>query len=307
MKQYNFPFVQYRRVAFVLAAIIVLAGIISLSLNSLNPGIDFKEGTILQLRLAAGYQMQEVQEVLSPFGLDGVPLQRVGREGFAEGREVVIKAPYLQEATRKEVIAAFQERWPEMTAEDVLRVENVGATIGRELTREAFYALLLAAAGMILYITFRFEFRFAVAAILTLLFDIFTVLTVFSLFQIEINSPFIAAILTIVGYSINDTIVIFDRIRENLKRYSRKKPLAEVVNGSINDSLIRSLNTSLTTLIVLVSLFIAFNYFVGGMDLKAFALALLVGVVIGTCSSVFIAGPLWFSLQPAEKRQKTLA
>jgi preprotein translocase SecF subunit len=307
MKRFNFPFVQYRRVAFTFAAVIIIAGIISLFLNNLNLGIDFKEGTILQLRLAEGYQMGEVREILSPFGLDGVPLQRAGREGFTEGREVVIKAPYLKEATRQEIIAAFQEHWPEMTAEDVLRVENVGATIGRELTREAFYALLLAAAGMILYITLRFEFKFALAAILALLFDVFTVLTVFSLFQIEINSTFIAAILTIVGYSINDTIVIFDRVRENLKRFGRKKSLAEVVNGSINESLIRSLNTSLTTLVVLVSLFIAFNYFVGGMDLKAFALALLTGVIIGTCSSIFIAGPLWFSWQPADKRQKTPA
>lgn len=304
MKKYNFSFVQHRRTAFIIAAVIIAAGIISLFLNNLNLGIDFTEGTILQLRLAKGYQMEEVREVLSPFGLDGVPLQRAGREGFTEGREVVIKAPYLAEAQRQEIIAAFQERWPEMTPEDVLRVENVGATVGRELTREAFYALSLAAVGMILYITFRFEFKFALAAILALLFDVFTVLTIFSLFKIEVNSPFIAAILTIVGYSINDTIVIFDRIRENLKRFGRKKTLAAVVNDSINESLIRSLNTSLTTLVVLVALFTAFNYFVGGMDLKAFALALLIGVVTGTCSSIFIAGPLWFSWQQAEKRQK---
>jgi preprotein translocase SecF subunit len=307
MKRFNIPFVQYRRTAFTVAALIIVAGIISLLMNSLNLGIDFSEGTILHLRLAKGYQMEEVRTVLSPFGLEGASLQRAGREGFVEGREVVIKTSYLAEAQRQEIIAAFQERWPEMTTGDILRVENVGATVGRELTREAFYALLLAAAGMILYITLRFEFKFALAAILALLFDIFTVLTVFSLFKIEVNSPFIAAILTIVGYSINDTIVIFDRIRENLKRFGRKKTLAAVVNDSINESLVRSLNTSFTTLAVLVSLFVAFNYFVGGMDLKAFALALLVGVVEGTCSSVFIAGPLWYAWQPLEKRQKNLA
>lgn len=304
MKKYNFPFVEYRRSVFIIAAVIIVAGAISLFLNSLNLGIDFSEGTILHLRLAKGYQMEEVRAVLAPFDLDGVPLQRAGREGASEGREVVIKAPSLTEAKRKEIIVAFEERWPEMTTEDVLRVESVGATVGRELTREAFYALLLAAAGMIIYITFRFQFKFALAAILVLLFDIFTVLTVFSLFKIEVNSPFIAAILTIVGYSINDTIVIFDRIRENMKRFGRKKALVTVVNDSINESLVRSINTSLTTLMVLVSLYVAFNYFVGGLDLKAFALALLVGVVSGTCSSLFIAGPLWFAWQPAEKRQK---
>ncbi|NMB42474.1 MAG: protein translocase subunit SecF [Firmicutes bacterium] len=302
MRKFNIPFVQHRRAALVIAIVIIITGVISLFLNSLNLGIDFSEGTILQLRLAKGYQMEEVRSVLSPFGLDGVPLQRAGHEGFAEGSEVVIKAPYLAEAQRKEIVAAFEEHWPEMTAEDVLRVENVGATVGRELTREALYALLLAAVGMILYITFRFEFKFALAAILALLFDVFTVVTVFSLFKVEINSPFIAAILTIVGYSINDTIVIFDRIRENLKRFGRKKTLTAVVNDSINESLVRSVNTSLTTLVVLVCLFIAFSYFVGSMDLKAFALALLVGIVTGTCSSLFIAGPLWFAWQPAGKR-----
>jgi len=180
-----------------------------------------------------------------------------------------------------------------MTPEDVLRVDNVGAVIGKELTREAFLALLIASVAMVLYITMRFEFKFAVAAILALLHDVFVVLAFFSLFKVEINSPFIAAILTIIGYSINDTIVIFDRIRENLK-YHRKRTILEVINDSINESLVRSINTSLTTLVVLVALFVAFNYFVGGMNLKVFALALLVGIVSGTYSSIFIASPLWY-------------
>jgi len=195
-----------------------------------------------------------------------------------------------------------------MTSDDVLRVDNVGAVIGRELTKEAFWALLAAAVGMLLYITMRFEFKFAMAAILALLHDAFIIIALFSIFMIEVNSPFIAAVLTIIGYSINDTIVIFDRIRENLK-LNRKKSTAEVVNASINENLIRSINTSLTTLVVLISLFIAFSYFVGGMDLKVFALALLIGVISGTYSSIFIASPLWLSLRQMEekKHQKTAA
>ena len=179
-----------------------------------------------------------------------------------------------------------------MTAEDILRIENVGAVIGKELTREAFLALAIAALGMVLYITLRFEFKFALAAIIALLHDAFIMVAIFSIFMIEINSTFIAAILTIIGYSINDTIVIFDRIRENLKT-RRKKSVPEVVNDSINESLVRCINTSLTTFVVLVCLFIAFNFFIGGMDLKAFALALMVGVIAGTYSSIFIASPLW--------------
>ncbi|NLL21299.1 MAG: protein translocase subunit SecF, partial [Firmicutes bacterium] len=141
-------------------------------------------------------------------------------------------------------------------------------------------------------ITLRFEFKFALAAIIALLHDAFIMVAIFSIFMIEINSTFIAAALTIIGYSINDTIVIFDRIRENLKT-RRKKAVSEVVNDSINESLVRCINTSLTTFVVLVCLFIAFNFFIGGMDLKAFALALMVGVIAGTYSSIFIASPLW--------------
>ncbi len=287
--KYNFPFIKYGRGACILSSVAILIGIISLFINGLNLGIDFTGGTIFHLRLEEGYRMEEVREVLAPFGLDGVPLQRVGG---GEGREIIAKAPPLAEADRQKVAGAFRERWPQMTAEDVLRIENVGAVIGKELTREAFLALAIAALGMILYITLRFEFKFALAAIIALLHDAFLMVAIFSIFMIEINSTFIAAILTIIGYSINDTIVIFDRIRENLKN-RRKETIPEVVNASINGSLIRCINTSLTTFVVLICLFIAFNYFIGGMDLKAFALALMIGVIAGTYSSIFIASPLW--------------
>ncbi len=306
MKKLNFPFMNYSRSAFILTGLIILIGIVSLLVNGMNWGIDFTGGTILHLRLAEGFQMDEVREVLAPFELQGAPLQRVGGSA-SSGSEVIIRTPELDESARREIISAFQERWPEMTPEDVLRVDNVGGVIGKELTREMFLALLIAAAGMILYITLRFEFKFALAAILALLHDAFIVLTVFSLFKIEINSPFIAAVLTIIGYSINDTIVIFDRIRENLK-YRQKRTVKEVINDSINESLVRCINTSLTTLVVVVSLFIAFNYFVGGMDLKTFALALIVGIIAGTYSSIFIASPLWYLWRTGDdKKQKVPA
>ncbi len=295
MRRFNIPFLKYYRYVIIASAAIILAGIVSLFINGLNLGIDFTGGTILHLRLEKGYEMSEVREVLAPYDLSGVPLQRAGGDR-SSGNEVIIKAPHLDEPTRQNIIASFREKWPEMTTEDILRVDNVGAVIGKELTREAFLALLIAAVGMVIYITLRFEFKFSLAAILALLHDAFIIVAIFSIFRIEVNSPFIAAILTIIGYSINDTIIIFDRIREN-RKIRRQKPLTEVVNESINETLTRTIGTSLTTLCVLVSLFIAFNYFIGGMDLKAFALALLIGVVTGTYSSVFIAGPLWVSWQ----------
>ncbi len=306
MHKPNFDFLQHRTRGFIFSGALILLGLISLLFNGLNLGIDFTGGTILHLRLESGYQMDEVRQVLEPYELAGVPLQRVGRADDPAANEVIVKAPHLDEQTRREILASFQERWTEMTPQDILRVDNVGAVIGRELTREAFFALLIAAAGMVLYITFRFEFKFALAAILALLHDAFLIIAIFSLFQLEINSPFIAAVLTIIGYSINDTIVVFDRVRENLK-YRRKRTLKEVVNDSINENLVRSVNTSLTTLIVLLSLFIAFNYFVGGVDLRLFALALLVGIVSGTYSSIFIASPVWFSWRSKDENYREKA
>ena len=293
MTKFNFNFLNYRRTAYIISTVIIVAGLISLFISGLNLGVDFTGGTILHLRLEDNFQMDDVRAVLAPYGLADAALQRAGNSaGHVGGSEVIIKVSYLDEKTRNDIIASFMERWPEMTTEDVLRVENVGAIVGGELTREAFLALIIAAIAMIIYITLRFEFRFSIAAIAALLHDVLVMVAFFSIFKIEINSPFIAAILTIVGYSINNTIVIFDRIRENLK-FRRQRSIEDLVNDSINETLTRTINTSATTLIVLLSLFFAFNYFVGGIDLKAFSLALLIGVVCGTYSSIFISGALW--------------
>ena len=170
-----------------------------------------------------------------------------------KGHELIIKVPHISEKQRADIIGAFRDSFPAMTAEDVLQVDNVGPVIGKELTREAFLALALAAAGMLLYITIRFEFKFACSAVLALLHDVLIIVAFFSFSQWEINSPFIAAVLTIIGYSINDTIVIFDRVRENMKR-ERGRDLREIVDDSISQSLSRCINTSLTTLFVLLSL-----------------------------------------------------
>jgi len=306
MRNFNFPFLKYQRIVFAFSALVIIAGAVSLAAAGLNLGIDFTGGTILHLRLAEGYRMEEVREVLAPFGLEGVPLQRAGGAGGVAGNEVVIRTPELSEEERRQIIDAFRERWPQMTGEDILRIDKVGAVIGGELTREAFLALIAASVLMVLYITLRFEFKFALAAIIALLHDVFIIIAIFSLFRLELNTPFIAAILTTIGYSINDTIVVFDRIRENLK-HRGGRTVEDIIENSINSTLLRSINTTLTTLIVLVCLFIAFNYFVGGMDLKLFALALLIGIVSGTYSSIFIASPLWLLWHNMGRKKKAPA
>lgn len=292
-------FVGKRKYAFIFSAVLIIAGIISLVTNGLNLGIDFTGGTIIHVNIGQEFTLEDIRATLAPIGLEGSSLQKVGIEGLGEGekQELLIKTGSLTGEQQDDVFTALSERY-NLTEDNMLRIENVGSVIGNELKRQAWLALIIASLGMVLYITVRFEYRFAISAIVALLHDVMIVLAFFSIFRLEINSPFIAAILTILGYSINDTIVIFDRIRENMKS-RRKENLAEVVDTSIRQSLRRSINTSATTLLVLITLF-AF----GGMTLRPFISALLIGIVFGTYSSIFIASPLWMTWKDAESRKK---
>lgn len=272
-----------------------MIGIISLAVNGLNLGIDFTGGTVLHYRIGQPFEVEEIREILKHYDLEGSSIQKVGHEGLfhEEKDEVTIKTVSLSEEERREVFQAFQGRW-DLTEEAIISEGNVGAVIGGELTRNALWALLIATVGMIFYITIRFEFKFAVSAIIALVHDLIIILAVFSLLRIEINSPFVAAILTIFGYSINDTIVVFDRIRENLKAM-KKYDYSTIVNASINQTITRSINTSVTTLLALLALFIF-----GGITLRPLITALLVGVISGTYSSLFVASPVWFTLKQME-------
>ncbi|HZK24618.1 MAG TPA: protein translocase subunit SecD [Oscillospiraceae bacterium] len=298
-------YIGLRKAALIFSILLILAGMTSLATRGLNYGVDFTGGTLLQIDLGQEFTLDEVRDTLAPFDLEAATVQKVGSETLAgneseqKSQEVLIRTPELTAAQQDEVFEAFQERFA--IAEDaLLRVENVGAAVGDELQRQAVIALLLASLGMIIYITIRFEYRFAITAIIALLHDAAILLTFFALFRQELNGTFIAASLTILGYSINDTIVIYDRIRENMK-YQRKESLVEIVNNSIAQSLRRTINTSLTTLLVLVTLLIF-----GGVTLRPFISALVVGVVFGTYSSIFIASPLWLWWKEREAKKKAL-
>jgi preprotein translocase subunit SecF len=187
------------------------------------------------------------------------------------------------------------------TNDSVWSEENVGPSIGKELTRNAIIALLIATLAMLVYVAFRFEIRFGVAAILALVHDVLVMITVYTVLQIPVNSSFIAAILTVVGYSINDTIVIFDRIRENM-RFMRKVDSVELANVSITQTMARSVNTILTTLFTITAL-----YFVGVSSVKELALPLIIGIISGCYSSIFIASPIWVMLKNSSKGKRELA
>ena len=282
---------------FLLSSIIIIAGIVCMVVRGFNFGIDFTGGTIIDLKFDQPVTIADVRTSLGKYGLDGSTIQLSGAQSDVTASEdVMIRTTDLEEDQRKEIMATLKDDVGNYT---VLREEKVGATIGGELITNAVEALLISWVLIIAYVAYRFEWKFGVAAVLALVHDILIVLGVFALTQRQIDSSFIAALLTIVGYSINDTIVIFDRIRENLKLHFRRGGDVDVlVNTSIYQTLTRSLYTVFTVMFTTLAL-----YFFGGETTKDFAFALLVGFGCGCYSSIFIASPLWVTFRSwAEKK-----
>lgn len=294
----KFDLAGHRKIWFLISALIIIPGIICMFVRGFNFGIDFTGGTIIDLKFAQPVTIAEVRTSLAKYGLDGSTIQLSGAQSdVTSSEDVMIRTTDLEEEQRKEVMATLKQDVGDYT---VLREEKVGATIGGELITNALEALVISWALIILYVAYRFEWKFGVAAVLALIHDILIVLSVFSLTQRQIDSSFIAALLTIVGYSINDTIVIFDRIRENLKLHFRRGGnIDELVNRSIYQTLTRSLYTVFTVLFTTAAL-----YFFGGDTTKDFAFALLVGFTVGCYSSIFIASPLWIVFRNWGEKKK---
>lgn len=293
----KFDLAGHRKIWFLISALIIIPGIICMFVRGFNFGIDFTGGTIIDLKFAQPVTIAEVRTSLAKYGLDGSTIQLSGAQSdVTSSEDVMIRTADLEEEQRKEVMATLKQDVGDYT---VLREEKVGATIGGELITNALEALVISWALIILYVAYRFEWKFGVAAVLALIHDILIVLSVFSLTQRQIDSSFIAALLTIVGYSINDTIVIFDRIRENLRLHFRRNgDVNALVNTSVYQTLTRSLYTVFTVLFTTFAL-----YFFGGETTKDFAFALLVGFGVGCYSSIFIASPLWIVFRGwSEKR-----
>jgi preprotein translocase subunit SecF len=273
----KFDFIKNRKIVYIISAVIILIGLISIIFQGFNYGIDFAGGTLLQIRFDKSVSTTELRNVLSEFNLSQSTIQNLSDNEF------VIRTEKIDSEQRKEILSAFREN---LTDLEILRVETVGPVVGENLKKLALSALFFAFIGIILYITMRFEFKFSIISILALSHDCLIVLGIFSLLQKEITISIIAAVLTIIGYSLNNTIVILDRLRENIK-FKTREPFENLINLSINQSLSRTINTALTTVLPVLAL-----YFFGGNILSDFALALFIGMVAGTYSSVFIASPL---------------
>ncbi len=293
----EFKFIKNRRIFYTISAVIIAAGLIMSVARGFNYGIDFTGGTMIQLDMGKKVDVAEVQDSLKEYDLKEVSIVL----GGSNQEQIIIKTTNaLDNDARTEVIKTLEDKFG-VTDEDVLASEEFGPTVGKELKTNAVKSVLIAAVGMLIYIIFRFRsWKYGVASIAGVLHDVLVVLSFYAIFNITINNPFIAGILTVVGYSINDTIVIFDRIRENRKLY--KKESGEVViDRSINQTLNRSIMTSLTTVICMVPLF-----FMVSTSIREFVLPLMVGVLVGTYSSIFLCSPLFYEFSKKEGKSKYL-
>ena len=292
----KFSIIERRYWFFALSLLIILPGLFSIMTRGFNLGIDFTGGTLIDLKFDKPVTVVQVRAVLADYKLENSVVQLAATEKTDAAPNVLIRTHTLNETDRKAVLDGFAAK---IGKYDVMRVEKVGATIGAELTRDAIIALLLSWLAMIAYISYRFEYRFGVAGIISLIHDVFVVLGIFSLLQKEIDASFVAALLTIVGYSINDTIVIFDRIRENMKKMKKGETLSEMVDHSIWQTMTRSIYTVMTVLFATGAL-----YFLGGETTKDFSLALLIGFVSGMYSSIFNASPIWYMWKEHDERKR---
>lgn len=289
----RFDFVHSRKIFYIASITLTIAGIIILSVFKLNLGIDFSSGTRVQIESTQPLTQELVSEKIESIGLPSDDIVISGENGDS----AVVR--YKEDFTQEEIKTLKVEMNEQFGKEPL--VSTVSPTVGQELVKNALKALMFAALGIIIYVAFRFEWRMGVASIVSLLHDAFLMVAIFSILRLEVDITFIAAVLTIVGYSINDTIVTFDRIRENLHRSEKitsEDELATIVNKSLRQTLGRSVNTVLTVILVVVALLIF-----GAEGIRNFSIALLIGLIAGTYSSIYIGAQIWFDLKVKEMRK----
>lgn len=275
----------------IISIAVLIAGFVVGAVVGPNFGVDFTGGTLMTIDMGGEFDVNDVTAALKANGIADAPVVKSGTTSTLQDQAVIRFKPFTDEMaevqTQQKLLEALKEKYPKSTQGGV---ERVGGVASQALIRNCLFSLAIAAVLMLGYIWIRFELLSGVAAVICLLQDVLIMLAMSLMLRVQINSPFIAAVLTIVGYSINNTIVIFDRVRENNKRYGDRKNSnrAEIINFSISESLTRSINTSLTTLIT-----IGCVYLFGVQSIKEFALPIIIGLLAGTYSSIFLSAPLW--------------
>jgi len=287
----NIRFIENRKKFYALSLAVILIGLGAFAFKGFNYGIDFTGGTMMQLEMGKKVDIDEVKDTIKDFDLNPT----IVYAGEGNTQIVVRTIKDLKSAERMEVIDAIADKYGIDDQNDVLASEEFGPTVGKDLRNNAIKSILIASLCMLIYIRFRFKnWQYGLAAVAGLAHDVLVALSLYAIFRITINNPFIAGILTVVGYSINDTIVVFDRIRENSK-FFKKKQATELIDTSINQTLSRSIMTSLTTLVVMIPLFI-----MASSELRSFLIPLMIGVFTGTYSSIFLCSPVFYELTKKE-------
>ena len=288
--KWNIKIIENRKKFYAISACVIIIGLGFSLVKGFNYGIDFTGGTMMQIELGQEVTIDDVKDTIAEYDLDPTIVYATDNNS-----QVIIKTiKDLKSAERTKVVKTLQDKYG-FSDDDVLASEEFGPTVGKDLRNNAIKSILIAAICMLIYIRFRFkDWRYGLAAVAGLAHDVLVTLSIYAVFRITINNPFIAGILTVVGYSINDTIVVFDRIRENSKFYKRKQSVA-LIDDSINQTLSRSIMTSLTTFLVMVPLFV-----MASSELRAFLIPLMIGVFVGTYSSIFLCSPVFYELTKKE-------
>lgn len=281
----RFDVIKHHRWWFTLSSILVIASLVSIFVRGFNFGIDYTGGTIVEVMFDQPVQVAQVREDLKQFNLENAIIQLSEESNETSGKDVIIRTRNLDANESAAIVESLNKN---VGHNEVKRVESVGAVIGSEVTEHALINLAIAFVVLAAYISFRFEYRIAFSSLAAIFHDLIMVLGVFSFFQLEIDASFLAAILTVIGYSMNESVVIFDRIRENTHTHKRSDTFADLANASIAQSIHRSCYTLTTVLFACCSL-----YFFGGDTTKNFALCMIVGFVSGAYSSICVATSLW--------------
>ncbi|TDL70750.1 protein translocase subunit SecF [Paenibacillus amylolyticus] len=294
---WNFDYVKGSKIAYIFSIILTITGIVSILALGLNYAVDFRAGSNVDISVSKAITAEQIKPIVKDIGVDE------GDVTITPGADRVnVRFSNVLDENQE---SKFKEEFAKLDASASYEVNTVDPEMAKELERNAIYAVLIASIGIMIYVAIRFEWRFGLAAVIALFHDAFVVISVFSIFRLEVDLTFITAVLTIVGFSINDTIVIFDRIRENLRfaKKTTKADLREVVNRSLAQTMTRSLNTTFTVFAASICLFIF-----GGESIRMFSLAMVIGTLFGAYSSIYIAAPLWLMLKGKQvEKPKTVA
>ena len=296
------PFFRYRWIAFIWSLIVLVGTVVLISINGLNMGIDFKGGVLLEVRTQGPADLAAMRSALGDLGLGEVTLQTAGGED-----QVMIRAeaPEADEAAQRAAVEQIKVALAGVVGAEASyqRAEFVGPRVSQELLVNSIWAVGISLLGVLLYLWFRFEWQYGIGAIASLIHDVSATMGIYAISGIEFNLTSVAAVLTIVGYSLNDTVVIYDRVRENLRRY-KAMPLEQLLDRSINETLARTMMTSLTTLVALLPLWLF-----GGDVIQGFTIIMIWGVVIGTYSTIYIATPVlyYLNLRTAADKERAQA